>query len=341
MARKLCIALLIFVPFALLVAGCGKAPVAMVNGQAITQEQVADILMKDPQAKQAVAELIIEQLLDAKAKELKVTVTPEEVDTELADAAESAGGMEQFLEMVKSRGLSEEDLKKTIRNNLLWEKIATNDVKLTDADVKKWFETNRMFLDEPAKADISIIVTRSKKEADSVLAKLKQGADFATTAQQSSEDPSAKQGGALGSQSLYQLPPEIAKAVMKMSPGSLSQVIEVKPQYGGAAEGSTSFYIVQLRSMTPEKKASLDDPKTKEKVTRMAKREKGMADVNPQEYLSKGAKITIVDERFKELEAQFQSKELLGDDAEKAPEGAPAPTPAPAPAPAPAPTNGG
>ena len=198
MARKLCIALLIFVPFALLVAGCGKAPVAMVNGQAITQEQVADILMKDPQAKQAVAELIIEQLLDAKAKELKVTVTPEEVDTELADAAESAGGMEQFLEMVKSRGLSEEDLKKTIRNNLLWEKIATNDVKLTDADVKKGFETNRMFLDEPAKADISIIVTRSKKEADSVLAKLKQGADFATTAQQSSEDPSAKQGGALG-----------------------------------------------------------------------------------------------------------------------------------------------
>jgi parvulin-like peptidyl-prolyl isomerase len=67
--------------------------------------------------------------------------------------------------------------------------------------------------------------------ARGIVAQIRGGGDFATAAQQTSDDPqSAARGGSLGTVQLSQLPPEVAAVIAKLQPGQVSD--PVKTQYG-------------------------------------------------------------------------------------------------------------
>ncbi|MFL5094185.1 MAG: peptidylprolyl isomerase [Xanthobacteraceae bacterium] len=74
------------------------------------------------------------------------------------------------------------------------------------------------------------ILVESEDEANTILAELKAGADFAALAKQKSKDPGAAEGGDLGYFGKEQMVPEFAEVAFKMYSGQLSN--PVKTQFG-------------------------------------------------------------------------------------------------------------
>ena len=86
------------------------------------------------------------------------------------------------------------------------------------------------------KVNFQVIVVATPVEAQQVLARLKQGEDFATVAKQVSIDPSASNGGHFNEVDPVALRPELREALASLKPGGVSGAIQVP----------TGFVIVKL-----------------------------------------------------------------------------------------------
>lgn len=117
--------------------------------------------------------------------------------------------------------------------------IATPDaVAVTDAEVRHEYDTHpkQYQQDEQVHARHILLATRGlgpeqvralAARADSLLAALRAGADFAETAKRFSQDPgSAIKGGDLGWFDRGQMVPEFEEAAFKLKPGELSPVVK-------------------------------------------------------------------------------------------------------------------
>ncbi len=324
--RKLLLAGLLLPAMILLVlaiGGCGNSPVAMVNGKPISQKEFIDALLKTPQAKQTLSQLITDKLIEQKAQSLGLTVTDEEVQEKYDETVKQLGGAEKFKQLLEARGLDEAEVKRQIRQSLLAEKIATKDVKISDQEIKDYYNQHKLQLGSPEKADLSLIVLRNRKQAEQVLSKLKQGANFAELAQQVSVDSSAQRGGNIGQIEVERLPEQLKKAVRKLKPGQISDIIKV---VSNTSTGPvTDYFIIQLNAHTAAYVPKLDD-KTRKLIVERLKVQKGLKSSELMDYLTKGSKVVIVDDRFKDLETNFQSKDLFFEK-EKQPQPPSKPTP--------------
>src|SRR3954454_20427208 len=74
---------------------------------------------------------------------------------------------------------------------------------------------------------LSIIVTPSRGEAETTLAALRGGADFAATARSVSIDPTASSGGYLGMVDSSSLRSELGAALAGVKPGDLSPIVKI------------------------------------------------------------------------------------------------------------------
>jgi tetratricopeptide (TPR) repeat protein len=79
----------------------------------------------------------------------------------------------------------------------------------------------------PEEVTLRIIVVNQRDEAVRILERLQRGENFVTLAQQLSIDPSARNGGFLGRQSLGSLRPEIRQAVEGIGLGQFSPVVQI------------------------------------------------------------------------------------------------------------------
>lgn len=79
--------------------------------------------------------------------------------------------------------------------------------------------------------DVGVLVTSRQEEADAILKRLKEGADFAVLAKEKSVVPSAKDGGYLGHINPATLPPAFRDALSGLSPGHYSNVVNTPLGY--------------------------------------------------------------------------------------------------------------
>ena len=131
---------------------------------------------------------------------------------------------EAFQKELASRGLTSDDMKASLRRELLAEKVVdrevTSKIAVTDQEITDYFNANRgqFNLAEPAYRIAQIVITPVRdsqntnrqqddattpegaaKKADFLMAKLKDGAAFSEVARDYSEDPeSTPNGGDLG-----------------------------------------------------------------------------------------------------------------------------------------------
>jgi parvulin-like peptidyl-prolyl isomerase len=214
----------------LLAAGCGSSKksvpasaVAVVGSDTITKAQFNSLMagaQRNYKARktafpkpgtaqyksiqdQAVQYLVQEDELGQKAKALKITITPKEVAARLVQIkAQYFGGSEKtYKAQLKAQGLTqaqiEQDLYAQILSEKLYNKI-TASVKVSDADVKAYYDAHQSVYHTAASRDVRHILVNNKALADQLETQLKNGADFATLAKKYSKDPgSAKQGGKL------------------------------------------------------------------------------------------------------------------------------------------------
>lgn len=197
------------------------------------------------QLKQAIVKSLVEEAqFEIGAEELGVKVSDEEIDKRLEELKKQyfQGDEKKYQDELKKQGITDEQVRHDLRARLLSEKVfkaVTKDVKVTDAEIKKYYEDNKAQFSTPASRQVRHILIacdkaaeckQAKQKADSLRQQIEAGADFATLARKNSDDPSsAAQGGKFTAQKGATVPPFDA-AAFSLKTGQLSQPI--KTQFG-------------------------------------------------------------------------------------------------------------
>jgi peptidyl-prolyl cis-trans isomerase SurA len=203
-------------------------------------------------------ELITQDIMLHKARELGVEATDVEIDNALAEQKRSMSD-EDFQKQLTSRGLTLDDIRMGLRREISAQKLVEREVvskiAVTDEDIAAFYNTNRaqFNLTEPHYRLAQILVTpqrdpslqnrrgddaaspdEAKRKADMLTQRLQSGGDFAELAADYSEDPqTVSAGGDLGlvpESALANLPPALATAVRSMQPGTAS-TLSIGPNY--------------------------------------------------------------------------------------------------------------
>jgi peptidyl-prolyl cis-trans isomerase SurA len=240
---------------------------AVVNGQEITRDFVEKAYRRTSEATQGTSDeeaflakltllndLIVQEILIAKARELKIEVPDTELEAAYEDARKNITG-EAFQQELTRRNLTPADMREGLRRELLSQKVIEQEVRskvaVTDQEVNDFFNANRARFNLPEEAyHIAQIVITPQREAQQtnrtgndattpqeaaakaqmLMERLKGGASFQELALDFSEDPeSAPRGGDLGFvplSRLKQAPPRLRDAVLKVAPGTVNVVSE-------------------------------------------------------------------------------------------------------------------
>jgi foldase protein PrsA len=217
----------------LLIAGCGAKPVAVVNGEEVSnerfdrhfqqlkayalqmgmsfegedgEEQLADL-------KQDALDSLIDEILVMQAgKKEEVKVTEQEINDFLEQRVKgSFENEDKYQEWLDSFQMTEQEFKDKIEYQLTGQKLfdkVTNKVTVTDEEARKTYEADKTPWEKIKVSHILIEVKRdtatqseldqAKNKALSIIKELDQGADFADLAKKYSTDPgTASQGGVL------------------------------------------------------------------------------------------------------------------------------------------------
>lgn len=291
-------------------AGCraapGPAPAAapaspdtwaVVDGRQITREDVERAYRRTRDLSQTQSEedaltakltllndLIVQDILVAKARTLNITVPDSELDTAYAEAKKNMPD-EAFQRELTQRNLTPGDMREGLRRDLLIQKVIAQEVgskiAVSDQDVTAAFNANRAQFNIPEEsyhlAQIVVTPVREAQLANSsgddaktpqeattkvamLMERLKGGASFRDLAVTYSEDPeSAQRGGDLGLvpiSRLRQAPQALRDAVLNKAPGSVN-----------VAAGGGAYTLVLVAAHEPAGQRDLASPGVRERIT--------------------------------------------------------------------------
>lgn len=275
---------------AMLLTGCALGPqntIIKVNGQNITQAQFDEtfnkaignsmfaqmgmdvkkdkngflyLMVKD----KAVNELIVRSLIEQEMAKRKIKVTKEDTEKELKAIIDKVGSKEKFNEILKQNGISADQFKKDLNEEVKMKKLIgmISTVKISDADAKKFYNKNISKFKYPDKVRASHILIAANPEeikekitsdpankglskteiqakidkelaakldkAKKVLAEVKKNpSEFEKIAKENSDDTtSAKQGGDLGFFAKEEMVEPFSKAAFSMKPNTVSDIVQ-------------------------------------------------------------------------------------------------------------------
>lgn len=253
--------------------GGGSEVVVETEAGNITKDELYSEL-KDRLGDQTIRDLVDEKVLGEKYK-----VTDKEVDEELKKLKEQYG--QQFEMAIQQNGLDQ--VKRMLKIDLLREKAATADIKVTEKELKEAYEAKK------PEVKASHILVQDEKTAKEVKAKLDKGEDFAKLAKEYSQDPgSAQNGGDLGFFGPGKMVPEFEEAAYKLKKGEVSE--PVKSSFG--------YHIIKVT----DKKELKPFEKMKPELEKEIKRSK----LDPEKLQKavekelKAAKVEVKDEDLKD-----------------------------------------
>ncbi|GAB6138285.1 peptidylprolyl isomerase [Halanaerobaculum tunisiense] len=243
-------------------AKASNRPVATVNGEDINYQefnsQLSQVMQQYQRSQgQVSADRILplksrvlkgaveRELLNQRAAEegFKERITDEEVQTELDNYIEqmmqqaSVSSEEELDKLLKKRGRSLADFKERVKGRVkevlalrkLQNKI-TGDVEVSESEIKEQYEkitaSHILF-----KTNNNQTAEEAKAKAEKVLAKVKEGQDFAQLAKEYSEGPSADKGGQLGSFGRGKMLPSFEEKAFSLEVGEVSEPVKTKSGY--------------------------------------------------------------------------------------------------------------
>jgi peptidyl-prolyl cis-trans isomerase SurA len=228
--------------------------------------------------------LVDNEIMLQRAEKLGLIATDAEIEAKYTEL-KSPFTQEEFQKQLNARKMSVEDLKAHLRKELsiqkLFNKEITSQISISDKDVSEFYETNKKSFNfpEPQVHMAQILVTstpdpnvrnlkndkaqseeQAHKKMDMIVARLKQGEDFAQIAQNFSEDPNtAPNGGDLGfvpESALEKANTDLRKAVMAMSANQVTPVIRT----------SEGYRVLKVISKEPAGQRELNDPRVQQNI---------------------------------------------------------------------------
>ena len=245
----------------------------MANPEGISEDEI-QIQKLDLLGKLIEAEIMLQR-----AEKLGLLVTDADVEAKFNEL-KAPYTVEEFNKQLTSRNMTVADLKTQLRKDLSIQKLLNKEIaskiNITDGDIKNFYNANRKGFNfaEPQFHMMQIVVTpgpdasvrnlkndkaqtedQARKKIDAIQARLSQGDDFASVAQNYSEDPATVQnGGDLGflpESAFDKTNPELRKLVFSLQPGQLSPILHTQDGYR----------ILKMISKEPAGQRDLNDPR--------------------------------------------------------------------------------
>ncbi|MGH9685882.1 MAG: peptidylprolyl isomerase [Candidatus Acidiferrales bacterium] len=194
--------------------------------------------------KNLLRDMIDQQLLIERGKDMGI-----DVETDLVKRLDDVrkqdkfATMDDFQKAVEQSGLSWEDYKSQMRNELVTRKVINQEVgdkvNIGNDEVRKYYDAHKSEFVRPEEVDLSEIFLKSqgktpeqtaavKKQADELHTRIVNGEDFAALAKRYSEGPAKDQGGELGEYQRGQLAKPLEDAVFKLDKGGITDVIQTQ-----------------------------------------------------------------------------------------------------------------
>lgn len=278
-----------------LLTGCSFGPknaIIKVNGQSITQSQYDEVFNKEISGSmfsqmgidvkkdknsflylmlkdKAVNELIVKSLITQEMDKRKIKSTKEDENAELKKIIDKVGSKEKFEEILKQNGVSPKQFKKDLSEEVKMKKLVNmlSNVKISDAETKKFYDSNlskfkypdkvrashilisanpdeitKKLMKDPANKGLSKTEIQAKVDkelatkldkAKKILAEVKKNPnDFAKLAKENSDDTaSAKQGGDLGFFAKQEMVEPFSKVAFTQKPNTISDIVQTPYGY--------------------------------------------------------------------------------------------------------------
>lgn len=203
---------------------------AKVNGETISKDELYKVLYEQYGA-ETLDGLISEVLIEQEAEKKKINVTDNEIKEELKTLQESYGGKEIFDETLKSNGVSMDRIEQDLKNYILTKKLLEPGIKITDVEMKTYFEENKASFDKQEQVKASHILVNEETTANEIKDKLATGEDFSELAKEFSTDTGTKDnGGDLGFFAKGDMVPEFEEIAFSLDVNEISA--PVKTDYG-------------------------------------------------------------------------------------------------------------
>ena len=228
--------------------------------------------------------LVDNEIMLQRAEKLGLMATDADVESKFTEL-KAPYTQEEFQRQLASTKMTAEDMKQQLKRDLsvqkLFSKEITSHISISDRDVTDFYNSNKTSFNfpEPQIHLAQIMVTpnpdpnvrnlksdkaqneeQARKKIEMLMARLKQGEDFAQLAQNFSEETtSAPNGGDLGfvpESALEKANPELRKAIQAASPGQVTSVVHT-------AEG---YRVFKIYSKEPAGQRELTDPRVQQNI---------------------------------------------------------------------------
>jgi len=203
---------------------------------------------------QVLERLILESIQLQIAEKVGIRISDDELNETMNTIARQNGmNLQQFQEALKKDGLSYEDSRRQVRDELVMSRMQrgmmNSRIQITDQEIKSFLESEMgemvtadefrvahilLPIDENASAD-EIRVVRQK--ADGLLKQIEEGADFRQLAVSHSAGQRALEGGDLGWRKTVELPSIFADKVQELETGAVA----------GPIKSGSGFHLIKLQ----------------------------------------------------------------------------------------------
>ncbi len=274
--RKILIATLLFALLISVLTGCNdtktkEEAVAKVNGEYLTKveyDKYVDYQKKSAEMGGSIApdmwsndagdgqtyeqklkesalnDLINQKILIQEAQKLDIEVKDSKVEEDIEQFKDTEKKEEQFNAYLENVGITEDYFKGIYKKGLIISEYVDKAIEVSDDEAKQYYDERKELYQ---KVRARHILVETEEEANKIIDKLENGADFIELAKEKSIGPSAKSGGDLGYFTAGRMVPEFSKVAFELEKGQISDA--VKTQFG--------YHIIKVE----DKKVSFDDNK--------------------------------------------------------------------------------
>jgi len=299
--RQIALVIFIFGCILIIIVGCGEKPVAVINGDRITETEFVGKL-KETAGKQILQQMIDRQIIQDAFAKAGLQLSEEDIASRIQEMQSQAPSPEAFQEYLAASGVTIEGLRENLELQMKVMMLATKDVVVTEEQLKQFYEEHKDRYDKPLRVKMSEILTPGKQQAEQALAALKkEGVSFADVAGQFSVSPATRQyGGQRPVTPIDQVfPMELREAVREAQAGDIV----------GPIETAQGWYVLQVDERLPAEQATFES--AKEQVTEDFK---GSRAVPPQQLLKQlrqQAVVKIVAPEYSELADAYAGPQEL------------------------------
>ena len=223
--------------------------VVVVNGEPITAFKFYAEMEKQVGA-HILQNMIIEALIMQVVERLKLSITDADIAQQLEMLRMQFPNEQSF--QYALMGMSQENLYAQLKIQAALWKLGTRNVKVTEEEMKQYYEENKDDYKEPETVRARHILVKTEEEAKKIIEALDAGEDFAELAKAHSLGGTKDRGGDLGYFSYEEMVPEFSAAAFALEVGQYTKE-PVQTQFG--------YHVIKLEERNEEKQYTLEEVK--------------------------------------------------------------------------------